>query len=148
MSTGSTQMSESKTVLVVDDEVAVLTVVSCMLQGGGYNVLLATNADAALRLATRESLAIDLALVDVAMPDMSGPDLAERILATRPDVKLLFMSGYIDSEVVRIKVLERGRELLAKPFTPDGLLELVERALNFPGLSATPTKVREASVGR
>jgi two-component system cell cycle sensor histidine kinase/response regulator CckA len=126
----------------------VLAVVACMLQGGGYNALLATNADAALRLVARESLAIDLVLLDVVMPEISGPDLAERILATRPDIKVLFMSGYIDCEVVRIKILDRGLELLAKPFTPDGLLESVERALNCPALCAAPTSAREASVSR
>ena len=146
MEIASSAPIDPKTILVVDDEVAVLTVVACMLQGGGYNVILAPNADTALRLAGQQSVSIDLALLDVVMPDMSGPDLAERILAVRPGVKILFMSGCVDSEVVRIKVLQRGLEFLPKPFTPDGLLELVERALQYSTLCAPAPKAAAATV--
>lgn len=129
MQNASTSISGSINVLVVDDDVAVLTVIACMLRGGGYNVLLASDAASAVGLAERKSVAIDLALLDVVMPDVSGPDLAERMRAMRPDLKVLFMSGYVDSEVIRIKALDRGLDFLPKPFTADGLLESVDRAL-------------------
>ena len=123
---------DSKNVLVIDDNLAVLTVVGCMLESGGYNVLLASTAETALRLAARESLAIDLAVVDIVMPDVSGPDLVERMRVIRPDMKVLFMSGFVDAEVVRVKALDQGMQFLPKPFTSDGLLESVERAMLNP----------------
>lgn len=132
MSTSSNTSPDPNTVLVVDDDAAVMTVVNCMLETGGYNVLLAPRADVALRLVGRNDLKIDLVLLDVVMPDLTGPELAERILALRPRMKVLFMSGFSDSEVVRVKILDRGLELLPKPFTSDVLLDVVERVLSFP----------------
>lgn len=123
---------DPKTILVVDDELSVLTVVKCMLECGDYNVLLANTSAAALRIASNTDVAIDLLLADVIMPDEQGPDLAKRMLALRPEMKVLFMSGYADSDVVRIKVLDPNLSFLPKPFTSDGLLETVERALNAP----------------
>ncbi|HKW99010.1 MAG TPA: response regulator [Bryobacteraceae bacterium] len=128
---------DSKNVMVIDDNLAVLTVVGCMLESGGYNVLLASTAETALRLAARESLAIDLAVVDIVMPDVSGPDLVERMRAVRPDMKVLFISGFVDAEVVRVKALDRGMQFLPKPFTSDGLLESVERAMLSPVRAAS-----------
>ena len=132
--------SESSTILVVDDDLSVLAVIKCMLEGGEYNVLLANSAESALRMAEREDLTIDLMLIDVVMPDLSGPDLAERILSIRPHQKVLFMSGFTDSEVVRVKILDRALGFLPKPFTSDGLLERVERVL----ISSAP---RSAAAG-
>ena len=66
------------------------------------------------------------------MPNMQGPDLAERVLALRPNVKVLLMSGYADSDVVQVKVLDHNLGFRPKPFTSDGLLETVERALSVP----------------
>src|SRR5216684_7469702 len=121
-----------KAIFVVDDDVSVLTVVKCMLECADYTVLLANNAIAALRIAKDMETTIDLLITDVIMPDMQGPDLAERMLAFRPELKVLFMSGYADSDVVRIKVLDRNLGFLPKPFAPDGLLETVERILAMP----------------
>jgi len=95
-------------------------------------VLLANSAEVALRMAERNDPTIDLMLIDVVMPDLSGPDLGERILAIRPQQKVLFMSGFTDHEVVRVKVLDRGLRFLPKPFTPDGLLEAVQMVLSAP----------------
>src|SRR5713226_2416119 len=129
-----------QTILIVDDDLSVLAVIKCMLESGDYTVLMASNAEAALRIATRTDLAIDLMVIDVVMPDVSGPELAERIVAVRPLLKVLFMSGYADSEVVRVKVLDRALGFLAKPFTSDGLLERVRVMLapapRYSGVSA------------
>ena len=121
-----------KAILVVDDDVSVLTVVKCILACADYTVLLANSATATLRIANDNDVAIDLLITDVIMPDMQGPDLAEEMLALRPELKVLFMSGYADSDVVRIKVLDRNFGFLPKPFAPDGLLEIVERILAMP----------------
>jgi DNA-binding NtrC family response regulator len=124
--------SDPKTILVVDDDISVLTVIKCMLESGDYNVLLANNADVALRMAERDDLSIDLMLTDVMMPDVSGPDLAKQVQAICPQMKVLFMSGYADSEVVRVKVLDHALGFLPKPFTSDSLLETVKRAIIAP----------------
>ena len=125
----SNPVPEPKTILVVDDDLSVLGVIKCMLECGDYNVLMAHSAETALRMTERSDLTIDLMLIDVIMPDISGPDLAERILAMRPHLKVLFMSGCTDSEVVRVKILDRSLGFLPKPFTSDGLLERVQNVL-------------------
>ena len=132
MSMPSKTSPAPKTIQVVDDDASVLTVVSYMLDCGGYNVLMAANAEAALGLVERNDLKIDLVLLDVIMPDLPGPVLAERILAIQPEMKVLFMSGYTDFDVVRVKILHRGLKLLPKPFTSDALLDVVESVLNAP----------------
>ncbi len=123
---------EPKTILVVDDDLSVLSVIKCMLECGDYNVLIAHSAESALRMAERDDLSIDLMLMDVIMPDISGPDLAERILALRPHLKVLFMSGCTDSDVVRVKILDRALGFLPKPFTSDSLIERVQKVLTPP----------------
>lgn len=126
------QESVSKTILVVDDDLSVLSVIKCMLECGDYNVLIAHSAQSAIRMVERDDLAIDLMLIDVLMPDITGPDLAERIQTIRPHQKVLFMSGCTESEVVRVKVLDRALGFLPKPFTSDGLLERVQNILDPP----------------
>jgi two-component system cell cycle sensor histidine kinase/response regulator CckA len=123
---------EPKTILVVDDDLSVLSVIKCMLECGDYNVLIAHSAESAVRMAERADLSIDLMLMDVVMPDVAGPDLAERILTLRPHLKVLFMSGCTDSEVVRVKILDRALGFLPKPFTSDSLLERVQKVLTPP----------------
>lgn len=136
MLTTFNSVPEPKTILVVDDDLSVLSVIKCMLEGGEYNVLMAHSAEIALRMAERDDLTIDLMLIDVVMPDVTGPELAERILAFRPHLKVLFMSGCTDSEVVRVKILDRALGFLPKPFTSDSLLERVQNVLGSPAQRA------------
>jgi two-component system cell cycle sensor histidine kinase/response regulator CckA len=132
MLTTFNSVPEPKTILVVDDDLSVLSVIKCMLEGGEYNVLMAHSAEIALRMAERDDLTIDLMLIDVVMPDVTGPELAERVLTFRPHLKVLFMSGCTDSEVVRVKILDRALGFLPKPFTSDSLLERVQNVLASP----------------
>jgi DNA-binding NtrC family response regulator len=132
MLTNFTVLPEPKTILVVDDDLSVLSVIKCMLECGDYNVLIAHSAESAMRMAERDDLSIDLMLMDVVMPDITGPDLAERITALRPHLKVLFMSGCTDSDVVRVKILDRALGFLPKPFTSDSLLERVQKVLSPP----------------
>jgi two-component system cell cycle sensor histidine kinase/response regulator CckA len=120
--------NDTKTVLVIDDQPSVLIVVKAMLESGLSNVLLAQDADSALRLVESENLPIDLILTDVTVRDTSGIDLANRILAVRPGVKLMFMSAFVDGEVVRVKLLEQAPGELG-PLGKDGLVECVRRKL-------------------
>jgi len=129
---GSDQQPAPKTILVVDDELSVLTVVKCMLECEEYTVLLANSAETAQRMIERKDLAIDLMITDVVMPDMNGRELAERVLTVRPQLKVLFMSGYSSNEVVRVKVLDRTSGFLPKPFTSLDLKEQVRKALTAP----------------
>ncbi len=136
MLTNYNALPEPRTILVVDDDLSVLSVIKCMLECGDYNVLIAHSAESAMRMAERDDLSIDLMLMDVMMPDTTGPELAERILALRPHLKVLFMSGYTDSEVVRVKILDRALGFLPKPFTSDSLLERVQKVLSPPPVRA------------
>jgi two-component system, cell cycle sensor histidine kinase and response regulator CckA len=133
--------ADPKTILVVDDDLAVLGFIKCMLESCDHTVLLAHSAEIALRFAERDDIAIDLMVTDVVMADMNGPDLAQRVLASRPHLKVLFMSGYADSEVLRIKVLDRALEFLPKPLNSNDLLEMIRMML------AAPVQ-RSAAAGR
>ncbi len=129
---GSDQQPAPRTILVVDDELAVLTIVECMLEREEYAVLLANSADTALRIIERQDPVIDLMITDVVMPDINGRELAERALTVCPQLKVLFMSAYSNSEVAHVKVLERTSGFLPKPFTSLDLKEQVRKALTAP----------------
>jgi CheY-like chemotaxis protein len=92
--------SGRKTVLVVDDDPSILLVIQAMLESQDLRVLLANNAESALRLGEQSQLTIDLLLADVVMPDVSGPDLALRMLSMRPNLRVLFMSAFAEADIV------------------------------------------------
>jgi PAS domain S-box-containing protein len=119
----------TETVLVVEDVAAVRAVTREMLQRYGYHVLDAADGAAALQLAADHHAPIHLLLTDVVMPDLNGRDLAERLSAARPDMKVLFMSGYTDDAVVRHGILQEGIAYLQKPFTPRSLSAKVRKVL-------------------
>jgi CheY-like chemotaxis protein len=73
----------------------------------------------------RAGQGVDLVLTDVAMPGMSGRELADRLRQARPDVRVIFMSGYADDEIVRRGLLEPDQPFIQKPFTPEGLIRRV-----------------------
>jgi two-component system cell cycle sensor histidine kinase/response regulator CckA len=120
----------SETVLVVEDVAAVRTVAREMLERRGYTVLEAPDGESALRLAGKHRGEIHLLLTDVVMPGGSGRALADRLLALRPGMKVLYMSGYTDDAVVRHGILEAGIAYLQKPFAPDSLTRKVRAVLD------------------
>ena len=118
------------TVLVVEDEPAILSLVSMMLEQQGCNVLATRSPGEALRLAEERPGGIDVLLTDVVMPEMNGRDLADRLLASWPDLKCLYMSGYTDDVISHRGVLDEDVSLLHKPFSMDDLLDALRRVLN------------------
>jgi two-component system cell cycle sensor histidine kinase/response regulator CckA len=118
-----------KTILVVDDEPEIRKLVSAMLTPHGYNIILADTGEQAVKSFRKQSKDIDLLLTDVVAPGMAGPTLADQLTELKPDLRVLFMSGYDNRQVVQRYVVEKGSLLLAKPFTLKQLKEKVEEAL-------------------
>jgi len=119
-----------ETVLLVEDEDAVRALAGEVLRRNGYTVLEARHGLDALRVAERHSDAIHLMITDVVMPHMSGRDLAERLVAARHQMKVLFMSGYTDHAAVH-RDLTPGTAFLQKPFTPDIFARKVRSILDY-----------------
>ncbi len=117
--------SDRMTLLLVEDEPALRTLVVTMLEEEGYAVLQAGNGLDAMAVAERHLGEIDLLLTDVVMPRLSGPELAQQLGTIRPGLQVLFMSGYNDSRLVNRGVARSNTNLLAKPFTPDQLIRRV-----------------------
>jgi len=122
----------SETILLVEDEERVRALVRTILAHHGYTVLDAPHPDEALVTSARHLGPIHLLLTDVVMPQMSGPGLADRLTPTRPEMKVLYMSGYTDNAVVQHGVLAPGAAFLQKPFTPDQLARTVRDVLDLP----------------
>jgi CheY-like chemotaxis protein len=119
-------------VLLVEDENEVRHLAHEVLGVLGYTVLEAATPGDAILIAERHVGLIGLLLTDVVMPGMSGRALSSRILAERPETKVLFMSGYTDEAIVRHGVLEPGTSFLEKPFTVEALAVKVREALDRP----------------
>jgi CheY-like chemotaxis protein len=117
-------------VLLVEDEASLRRLASEILQASGYRVLEAENGTSALALAQDRNEVIHALLTDVVMPGMSGPDLAERLRSARPDVAVLFMSGYTDDALGRHGALAPGTLLVQKPFSAAKLTSRLREALS------------------
>jgi two-component system cell cycle sensor histidine kinase/response regulator CckA len=115
-----------QTILVVDDEPNVLQLVGSILEEAGYSVIGASSAESAIKAFDKMERHPDLLLTDVVMPGMSGPMLVDQLLTKQPALKVLFMSGYDDRQVVQRYVVEKGFRLLAKPFSLNALRSAVE----------------------
>lgn len=118
-----------ETILVVDDEAAVRSLVRGILSAQGYKVVEAGDAETARHLAGEGGRAIDLLLTDMVMPGKSGTALARELVATRPDLKVLYISGYADPALFGADRLEPGSHFLQKPFTPAALTAKVREVL-------------------
>ena len=110
-----------ETILVVEDENIVRALTTEILEKHGYRVLSAANGAEGLRTCLEFNGRIDLLITDVVMPQMSGRELAEQFALTRPETRVLFMSGFTDDAIVRHGVLDDDVFFIQKPFSPDAL---------------------------
>jgi CheY-like chemotaxis protein len=118
------------TILVVDDAEAIRKMVCAMLTQSGYRCMEASDGTEALRL-IEDGDGVKLVLTDMIMPRMGGPELAHHISRLRPDVRIIFMSGYTDDPIVR-SVEHTPSIFLAKPFTTATLMEKIRQSLDRP----------------
>ncbi|MFZ3044567.1 MAG: ATP-binding protein, partial [Desulfatirhabdiaceae bacterium] len=121
----------NETILVVEDETAILKMTRMMLERLGYTVLTALTPNEAIRIVEESGLnAIHLLMTDVVMPEMNGQDLSKRILGLSPNMKCLFMSGYTANVIAHHGVLDEGVQFINKPFSRQDLSIKVREALD------------------
>ena len=122
--------ASAHTVLVVDDDESVRELMAYVLESEGYNVFRARHSRDALFLHSEFAGTVHLLLTDICMkPHDDGFTLARALRRDRPDMKVIFASGYVDQNLLRSEMLEAPARFLAKPFTPAALIECVRNAL-------------------
>ncbi len=121
-----------ETILLVEDEDDVRALAREVLERQGYTVVEASDGAQALQVYEKERERIDLILTDVVMPRMSGREMVDRVRASRPDMRVLYMSGYTADAIVRHGVLDQSMLLLGKPFTPVALIAKIREVLDRP----------------
>ena len=119
----------TESILIVEDEAAVRELIVRVLKAHGYQVLEARDGPQALQISEQHDGPIDLLLTDVIMPHMNGKELHERLRDPRPEMRVLFMSGYTDNAIAHHGVLEPGTRLLPKPFSMEDLIRTMRSVL-------------------
>jgi PAS domain S-box-containing protein len=127
----ASQPQGSETILLVEDEEGIRSLVLGILRAHGYTVLEAGRPLEALAISKKFEGPIHLLFTDVVMPQMSGRDVAEKICASRKNTKVLYMSGYTDQAIAHHGVLNPGVPFLQKPFTPAALTQKVREVLDM-----------------
>jgi two-component system, cell cycle sensor histidine kinase and response regulator CckA len=120
----------AETVLLVEDEPLLREMLSETIESNGYSVLVARDGAEALQIAGEHAGPIPIMVTDVVMPGMTGPKLVDLFAQTRPEMKVLYISGYSDESVCRNGLMGPGRAFLSKPFGPDVLLRRVRESLD------------------
>lgn len=128
-----TEKDLSKTILVVDDNGETRSIVSTMVEELGYTALTAASAQDAIDRFIKPGLKVDLILSDIVMPEEDGPDMMDQILKIRPDIKVIFMSGYAEDEIVHdsvYKIQDSSAPFMQKPFSLAKLKSLLLGQMN------------------
>jgi CheY-like chemotaxis protein len=125
----ATSPKRHETLLLVEDERAILRVSSVALAALGYRVLTASNGVEALELVKATNEPIHLLITDVVMPKMGGSELAAKLADLRPGIRLLFSSGYMENSIVEHGILAEGVNFIQKPYTPSVLAQRVREVL-------------------
>ena len=131
-----------ETILLVEDEEQVRAVACVILRKHGYHVLETSNGGEAFLASSDFPATIHLLLTDVVMPRMNGRKLAQQLAHQRPDMKVLFASGYTDDTIIQHGVMDAGIAFIQKPFTPAALLRKVREVLGpntRPSFTSAPT---------
>jgi CheY-like chemotaxis protein len=131
----------SEAILLVEDDVALRNLALRVLRRAGYTVLEAHSSREAIALGATHPERIDLLLTDVVMPDLNGRTVAERLTTHRPDLRVLYMSGYTDDDVMRRGISAAQTQFMQKPFLPDELLRRVREALDASPPSASAARL-------
>jgi two-component system, cell cycle sensor histidine kinase and response regulator CckA len=121
--------AQRETILVVDDEAGIRSLIAKILRREHYRVLEAATANEAAAIAATHGSAIQLLLTDVMLPDYNGRQLAEKLIGVLPKLKVMYISGFTDDESVRTGAFPPGARFLQKPFTLGALLETVRETL-------------------
>ncbi len=129
-----------ETILLVEDESSLRSLIEQVLSAQGYKVLVATMGEAALDIVKHHSGNIDVLITDVVMPKMGGQLLAEQLTQSHPEMKIIFMSGYTNNALLHNESLPEGSLFLQKPFTPDVLLRKVRGAISSRTAASLPHK--------
>jgi PAS domain S-box-containing protein len=126
----------AETVLLAEDEGLVRELVIEILKQGGYSVLPACDGEEAVRIAGQHNGTIHLLITDVVMPQMNGRELARRMLASRPGIKVIYISGYTEDAIIHHGVLDPGMHFVQKPFRPSDLVRKIREVLDTPEVTA------------
>lgn len=125
--------ANAETILVVEDEEVVRQLICTVLKDVGYHVLCASSPSEALQLAAKHIGRIELVVTDIVMPEMHGPTLARQLLALRPDLGVLYVSGYSENDISDQGVIDPGLDVLQKPFSKLSLVRKVREMLDSAG---------------
>lgn len=144
-------ISENKgTILIVDDDQAVLVLLQTMLAAADYRVLLAAERSDAIRIVKAKHLHIDLLLLDVNLTGVTGCELAGEIISIRPEIRVLWMSGFVDQGFIRVKLVDRYAGILMKPLRNLDFLAAVQQAIEegpAAGAARLPVVAQSMSAG-
>lgn len=127
-----TQSSGNETILVVEDDELIRSLLKKALTDLGYHLLVAGSGEEALEMAHPRVGEIQAVLTDMVLPGMAGADLVRELQRLKPEIKVVFMSGYTDDSLFRQRLLRNGAHFLQKPFLPEALSRILREALETP----------------